>query len=145
MDNTLFPSKDGWHFSRYAAFFERCFWLCWAVRWNGGLFINQNTARCPLHQLLHLGFYRLLAEAWLWSACSGRSACQWSSVAGCTFSPAHLANFHFQKLMTAFAKEPKHLTKCCSQALARDRALNLAIKCRRRAMCFRDCLNIESL
>jgi hypothetical protein len=65
------------------------------------VFSSAKTPLDPLHQLFHLGFYRLLAEAWLWSACGGRSAGQWSSVAGCTFSHPHLTNFHFQKPMNA--------------------------------------------
>lgn len=141
----FFPRKARRHSSRYTAFFERSFWLCWSLCWSRSLSIRQNTARRPLHQLLHLGFYRLLARAWLWSACSDRSACQWNSFAGRTFSHPHLTNFHFQKPMNAFAKEPKHLIKCCSQALARDRALNLLIKCGGRAVCLSDCLDIESL
>jgi len=39
------------------------------------LSVGQNVAGCSLHQLFHLGFHRLLARAWLWSACSDRSAC----------------------------------------------------------------------
>src|SRR6266481_4332320 len=51
------PSEDDWHFSRYTAFFERSFWLCWSLCWSGSLSVRQNTARRPLHQLLHLRFY----------------------------------------------------------------------------------------
>src|SRR6266550_2454971 len=74
MDNALFPSKDGWNFSRYPAFLERCFWLCWSVCWSGSLSIRQDAAGCSLRQLLHLGLHRLLAIDWLWSACSDRPA-----------------------------------------------------------------------
>src|SRR6266498_586244 len=52
-----------------------CFWFCWPVCWSGSLSIRQDAAGCALHQLLHHGIHRLLASAWLWSACSDRPAC----------------------------------------------------------------------
>jgi hypothetical protein len=67
-----------------------------------GLYVGLDvfrSSKTPLDALyisfFILGFTDYLAEAWLWSACSAWSAHQWSSFAGCTFSHAHLANFHF--------------------------------------------------
>jgi hypothetical protein len=44
MDNALFPSKDGWHLSRYAAFLDHYFWLCRSVCWRPSLCLQQNAA-----------------------------------------------------------------------------------------------------
>jgi hypothetical protein len=60
------------------------------------VFSSVNTPLDALYiSFFTLGFTDYSPKPVLWSACSGRSACQWSSVAGCTFSPAHLTNFHF--------------------------------------------------
>src|SRR6266566_2609711 len=102
MDDGLFSYKeDGWPFSCYAAFSGRYFWLWRAVRWNGSLFIRQNAAGCPLHQLLYISPDRLLAKTGLWSTCSARPARQQHSLTGCTLSLTHLTNLHFQTSMNA--------------------------------------------
>jgi hypothetical protein len=95
----FFPRKPAGISSRYPAFSGNCFWFCRSICWSGSLSIRQDATGCSLRQLLYLGIHRLLAIAWLWSACSDRSARQWSSFAGCTFSHPHLAHFHFQKSM----------------------------------------------
>ncbi len=60
-----------------ASVFLDCRFLAWiVVRWNGSLFIRQNAAGCPLHQLLYISPDRLLAKTGLWSTCSARPARQ---------------------------------------------------------------------
>ena len=71
----FFPRKAAGILVVTLLFFERSFWLCWSLCWSGSLSVRQNVAGCSLHQPFHLGFHRLLAGAWLWSACGDCSAC----------------------------------------------------------------------
>jgi hypothetical protein len=73
-----------------------------------GLYVGTevfSSVKTPLDALyissFTIGLHRLLAEAWLWSTCSARSARQWSSFTGCTFSLTHLTNLHFQTHINA--------------------------------------------